>query len=376
MNKALVTFTPLEPYLFGGEQGFGNGEGQNYYAKGNPIPQQSTLCGTLRHLLLKNGYRRGPDSFNPERRTNDYGDLLSISPVFLTDKTGKHYLHSALDRHNENDSFTLETNALVLADTGDAKNASQWKAHPIWKGKDTKESLADYWICADGKEIHNFSSIFCETNRPGIPKREIIAQQGKSSLNGPGLHKKNLWRMQKGWGFSVIVKFSNYVDLNKLKCYTLPMGSEKVVFSIKIEKNDNDFNTIFPSEKFFYKENIPKPRMVLLSDTYVTDSARTLIETGVTNTVDFRHIKTVLKDEYAHSKFSYGPLSSWESEAANEQNHKQELSEGLYKSFKYTLLSRGSVLVFKNEEDLKKFAEQLKNTPWYTIGYNHFYIYQ
>jgi hypothetical protein len=369
MSKALVTFTPLEPYLFGGEQGFGSGEGQNYYAKGNPLPQQSTLCGTLRHLLHKNGYRRGLHSFDPGKNDPDHGELLGISPLFLTDGT-KYYLRQAIDRHNEGNPFALAPSdkAQLLLDTGDLEQSATWEQRRAWDGMQKKKSKADYWITVDGCTV-NTSEIFHTTTRPGIPKRELHEQQ-RTQTTGPGLHKKDLWHIKKGWSFAAIVNFHSNVNLDKIANYTLPMGAEKVVFSIQVKRLGQTLEELFPKNKMFYPTTPTEPRMVLLSDTYMPDDVWPLVETGVTDTVDFRNIETVLSDEYQPDEFSYGPLATW-----THNTNKPKRKDGLHKGQKYTLLERGSVLVFKNDADMQQAENILKNTPWYTIGYNHVYTY-
>lgn len=369
MIKALVTFTPLEPYLFGGEQGFGNGEGQNYYAKGNPLPQQSTLCGTLRHLLYKNGYRRGLHSFDPGNSDPDHGDLLGISPLFLTDGT-KYYFYGPIDRHDDKSLFTLAPSdgAQLLLDTGDLEQSATWEQQRAWGGMTKKKGKADCWVTKDGDPVLT-SEIFHITTRPGIPKRELHEQQ-RTQTTGPGLHKKDLWHMKKGWAFAAIVDFHSNVDLGKIATYTLPMGAEKVVFSIKVERNCPKMEDLFPRDEMFYKTAPSESRIVLLSDTYMPDAVWPLVETGVTDMVDFRNIETVLDDEYKHGIFSYGPLTDW-----THQTNVPKRKEGLHKGQKYTLLARGSVLVFKNDADMQQAESILKSTPWYTIGYNHFYTY-
>lgn len=47
-KTAIVSFLPLAPYFFGSEVTHGNGAEANYFAKGNPLPQQTTFLGALR----------------------------------------------------------------------------------------------------------------------------------------------------------------------------------------------------------------------------------------------------------------------------------------------------------------------------------------
>ncbi len=121
-KEYLCTLRPLDMYFFGGERTFrfnpSKGEGKtDYYIVSEDIPQQSTLFGALRFLILKNknllndiyhgsdGKHRdevrkgneekkiqqqkwiGRKGFSLEQsdlsKASDYGNLYSISPVFL-----------------------------------------------------------------------------------------------------------------------------------------------------------------------------------------------------------------------------------------------------------------------------------------------------
>ena len=54
--KYLITFTPMEPYFFGGERTFGFGKESDrkppYYIVSEKKPSQPTLFGTLRYIIL------------------------------------------------------------------------------------------------------------------------------------------------------------------------------------------------------------------------------------------------------------------------------------------------------------------------------------
>lgn len=64
MSTYFVRMTPLEPYTFGGEKGFrfGSKDAENgrnntvntsYYQTSKEIPEQTTIIGMLRHLILR-----------------------------------------------------------------------------------------------------------------------------------------------------------------------------------------------------------------------------------------------------------------------------------------------------------------------------------
>lgn len=357
-KKALVSFFSLDPYLFGSELTHGNGEGANYFSKGNPLPQQTTVCGMLRHLLLEKGYDRGPNSFTPtDPKLNDYGDLLGLSPIFLTD--GKEFfLREAIDRHSDRNPFGLtdENNTeyiLLDSDRSGWQNARRW----VWDERKHKEGLADYWV-SPGITVKKPGDIFKIFIRPGIPKQELR----RPKANGPGLFKQQLYRLAEGWKFCVLAEFSDSVDLTKLDGSTLPVGAEKTVFHISVQSETRKLEDFFPKENMFYQSKTSGgQRIVLVSDTWATDEVWQFVKTAVTEMTDFRHIRT-------HANVNrFGRLHRW--------SGSPEPDDQLVKSHKYLLLRRGSVLVCRDEAMLPELKVALKVEPWHRIGFNHFFTY-
>ena len=52
MTRYLITLTPVGMFFFGGEETFGDGTNDNYFARSNSFPQQTTLLGMLRKEVL------------------------------------------------------------------------------------------------------------------------------------------------------------------------------------------------------------------------------------------------------------------------------------------------------------------------------------
>lgn len=355
-KKALVTFFSLDPYLFGSELTHGNGDGANYFSKGNPLPQQTTMCGMLRHLLLECGFSRGLNSFTPgDPKLNDYGDLLGLSPLFLTDGND-FFLREAIDRHDDRSPFELSgatTNEWTLFDA----DPSGWQNARRWQGLQPKDNLADCWVSPKGT-VKKPDEIFKIYIRPGIPKQELR----RPRANGPGLFKQQLYRLAQGWKFCVLAEFATGVDLAKLNGSSLPVGAEKTVFYISVVQDERTLEQIFQPAKMFYTEKIPKePRLVLTSDAWVSDEVWLHTVAAVTETTDFRHIQT-----HANVQ-SFGRLHRW--------NGSPDPQDQLVKSPKYTLLRRGSVLVCRDHTALGKLETALKIEPWRGIGFNHFFTY-
>lgn len=360
-KTALVTFRPLAPYFFGSEVTHGNGTEANYFAKGNPLPQQTTLLGALRHLLY-NTYGeagRGPHSFTPyDPESNDWGYLLGLSPLFLKKGSGLFFLRQALDRQPGCDALQLmpvANEALIFADY-----TQSWRSAFYWKGFEKKKGVADAWVSTDGSALST-SEIFRSHTRPGIPKRELNKAVEDS---GPGLHKQTLWRLEEDWTFGVFAEFSEEVKLEKLNGQTLPIGGEKTVFHISVEAADQDFETLFSKgDMFYHKESNPGKgiRLVLISDAFSDPEIFLHTSGGATESVDFRHIRTHAEVK----RFAALQLLQPGVSATNGM---------LAKSTKYSLFRRGSVFVCADEEKLKEVKKCLDLETWQKAGFNRYFV--
>ncbi len=364
MNNAILTFTPLEPYFFGSELTHGDG-GANYFAISNRWPQQSTLCGFIRHLLHETGYCRGHHSFNPEQpEINDHGDLLKLSPMFLCKNEGdapQYFLRQAIDRHAKGNAFE--------ATLSDADNwmlnpyRPDWQKAVVWKGFDHKKSTVDSWVPHDGSKPIKAEDIFLERTRPGITKKPDAANRKREA----GFYKQTAYCLQEKWAFAVLVQFSEKVVLNRLDGYCLPFGGEKTVFSIGVKAESREFEDLFPSSMFYPERSSELPALVLVSDAYVPRDVLKHAISGFTESVDFRHIRTHLKVE------NFAPLV--QDKPVKDGGIQPENHGKMTKSTKYSLMARGSVLVCENNTALEQLATALRIEPWQNIGFNHFFTY-
>lgn len=115
MSTYFVRMTPLEPFTFGGEKGFAfesrdAGSGRNntattsYYQTSKEVPEQTTIIGMLRYIILQQAgavkafsdYSQddrkkiwelvGKRSFSFQEQEFCMGKLWSVSPVFIVDQ--------------------------------------------------------------------------------------------------------------------------------------------------------------------------------------------------------------------------------------------------------------------------------------------------
>ena len=130
--RYLITLTPLEPFLFGGDTTFGkhgDKEKGSYIVKSMLFPQQSAVLGMLRKEMMNQaGYltrkRKGEwvdkgeakedaqklvgvEKFDITKSTKqDFKSIKNISPIFLQ-KKGKRYIKKV-----DIDSFTYKDGVL------------------------------------------------------------------------------------------------------------------------------------------------------------------------------------------------------------------------------------------------------------------------
>ena len=116
----------------------------------------------------------------------------------------------------------------------------------------------------------------------------------------------------------------------------------------------------------YYPQGLPAdglPRLVLLSDAFVTTEIYRHTAGAVTETEDFRHIYTPIPEKDKEA-FNYAPLKIL-------QHDEKPSEEKLSKSAKYTLLRRGSVFVAKDATSLTAIQKALDMNPWRKAGFNH-----
>lgn len=142
MSMYFVRMTPLEPFTFGGEKGFAFESGSDkdarnvvnssYYQTSKEIPEQTTIIGMIRYIILKNAgltkrfseYTRedkeriaqmiGTKSFSFESEKFDMGKLKSVSPVFIVNgeknqDKADYYIRNPLNNRGESkyESFRM-----------------------------------------------------------------------------------------------------------------------------------------------------------------------------------------------------------------------------------------------------------------------------
>ena len=379
MSRYLVRFTPMEPYFFGNERTLSypdsTSQYQNlYFVRGENTPLQTTLLGALRFMLLQKHGRKpdnfrklkgekeveedkqkgissvneenliGKNSFNPEiKQGQGFGVIKKLSPVFLTDAIGIHYIpapmdHNLADEEKNTDDHTeyAPFRQYHAIETADGKKLFTAE-YDVKKG-----TASGFMSLADGS-IHE--DLFSGSLRVGINRRE---QEN-------GFFKKEYKRLKTGFSFAV------YCDLDEAwenMPETVFLGQGHSTFRVQAESADEHPGIEKETLDFFrqhplFTQNGAYTLLYCLGDSFMTSEdtdGRTGLYDGllfsVTDTRDFRSMQTKSEDG--------GRLT----------RSKQ--------SMLYHLMKAGSVLIAENDEAARAWLNRYKHPNAETIGFNTF----
>ena len=392
MSNYLIKLTPVGKYFFGGDMTFSvgakdypkdwkklsdtektriknqienNTRYSSYIIKSEKFPQQTSLLGMLRYLMLRNSpslfdinkniIREGEDikklvkdligetgfiANDEEKKENVFGQIKRISPCFIMNgdnvitQLPMDYgfeivdLSGAKQLYNDNAIYLSEIIS-GRKDNGDKRRYS------------AKDGI--YTRYGDGKTLYDENEIFIEDHRIGI-NRNI--ETGHTEDNA--LFKQVNYRLADGFCFA----FYAEVDMNikSHSCQIVSLGADNSQFVIQI--SPSDFHQIaLPSSNV--KTKGCNGKIVLTSPALIDKEIAKKADFAMTETIPFKYMKTNI------GLNSYHRLS------------------GISHSKKEYLFQTGSVFYFKSSEKLKDFKDDLENRKdFFQIGYNHFQIVQ
>jgi CRISPR-associated protein Cmr3 len=382
MTKYLITFKPITPFFFGGENTFGEGTEVNFFARSNYLPQQTTLLGFLRYELLQqnnligsnpseNNWNQliGPASFLMQNGhfTSDFGAIKNLSPVFLSNGT-EHFICQSLDWGideienkeglKEEKLFPLEYS--LSSFDGEINTGNTTARIPALKAGSAdfsqKNGIKSLWVSSDGKKMcqwDHFSEFktgkgydngfFIEEAQPGIYRRTQRTKQDTGDF-----YKQISYRLHNDFAFA----FFADIELPSGKKFApriVTMGGERSVFEMKVKPVAVAFEELFTPQTFNENRKDKRKVVILTSDAYATDDLRSCFDFAIIDTTPFRNITTAQQQNGNYARIRGGVLLKT-----------QKL---IY------LLKRGSIFYTSNTDKLK---QALTNTAFHKIGYNHF----
>jgi len=315
--RYLIKLTPLEPFLFGGDNTFGKlgakdedeAEG-TYLVSSRQFPQQSAILGMIRKQMMTqagvltrkvrgewvDGYQKqkakelvGEGKFSMENTTaNKYGKLKSIEPVFLI---------------NKDTCYIKKVKSFIYKDG-------------LLDGYDPKEDdIYDNFVSPDDDKTLKSSDIF-----------EPIEQIGnKKGGEENSLFKKTSYKLKKEFSFAFYME-SDF----ELKNSVVTLGADRSSFNMSVQKS-----------KKRLKHEDKNGYLTLLSDSLITLPLKEYCDFATTSEISFRNLQNK-KHVSQHNEF--------------------KKSQTVY------LYEKGSVIVNPKQE----LIDNLNNKNCQNIGYNHF----
>lgn len=307
MHTYLIKFTPLEPYFFGNERGFGYGltENKSYYITSNDAPSQSTILGTLRYCCIEhpsNDFSLGDNdnigdsSFDLlSQQRQSFGVIKHISPMFLMDANNTCYIPVPYN-HKASEMFytPFKEYKTCMTDRGE-------QLLPV--DYDSKRGVAKGFLQINGRNKGAVeSNLINKVVRIGINRNQ----------KEQGMFRKAFCSLKKGYSFSVLAEIDRCME-DHLVC----MGKEKSLFRVTFEVLDtlagkNNYstmlstfvNSVIDCVKVYNKMDI----QIALSDIYIP-SIEDLYDGcmfACVQTRDYRSFKTVYGKKEIRDRYKRG----------------------------------------------------------------------
>lgn len=349
-----VRLKPLDDFFFGGEQGFGFGheKNENYLIRSNTMPQQTTILGALRKLvleqsgLLKNDFAYskeerdkitqliGDSSFDIAKPFQSFGAIKKLYPLYIVRKVEnkeREIFKTPFDAVPEEPTYIPYN----IAVRDDFEHSTFF--YPV--DYSCKKYLFGVWIDLETKELLKNEAIFTEVGKIGIRKN----RQG--GTNEKALFKKFLYRMASDCEFAL------YLDSSfEFEDGVVFLGLDRSPFKICFEKVSSEEPKTFYENSFkrlvcqleisFKKQTRILHKVVLLSDSLVSEDFCNYYEYGITDKEEFRNLI---------SRYQGNTLA-------------------IEKNQKYIMLKRGSVFYTWDKEKFFSLLEEQQNLQ--LIGYN------
>lgn len=381
-----IDVIPLDKYHFSDERKYrsqmkkdSNGSWkrklvQDYIQRSRVFPQQTTIVGALRYLILYinkqipikdlTAAKRmvGEKSWSLDSKNIDLGMIKSISPVMLYDgDTGYDYLINSLHFYSSEAYVAkereLQTSKAIMAD---GSKLIKWRDHDDKTYYDRhlqKVMDSDDCICFFQEKIDSNNDIenkhlrdleygpFVTSKRIGIDK---VKNQNEAN---EAFYKSEDYKMHNGSCFRCYANLSIENDMEEI----IPIGADGHLFKVKISKKEctHTFEELTPGNH----------AVSLISDSFLNnDQYKVLSQKAIliaSDTVPFGHIKTTnnTNSKYYTKNPQSGKGDNFKLESAN-----------------IKLLKAGSIFYFNNDQDVKMCAEYLQaHEKMRMIGYNMFW---
>lgn len=386
MSKTyLITLTPTGKFFFGGDMKFivNNKETQNtsYIIQSNKFPQQTSLLGMLRFLILRNN----PEMFNAKeqkildsakKRINDKED----SPVEeLIGKTS--FYKGKTDGYGKIKKLYP---CFILKDGNPIQYLDRDYKYKVMfndsKGYTNKKDVFDIPEIVGYKAKDGIPSLYHIDNIE-IPENDIFVEDVSNGINRDietGKVDENAYFKQVCYRFNDKIyeyekaeydhkrehkKDSNGKDVSHPCKYAFAFYAELEITEEELGKYNKDNLVSLGGDNSQFVINIKAEEakrndthgncVVLESPAFICPDELQEVRFAITDTIPFKCMKTETQTVQAY----------------NIGHHQYDYIEGL------NLYDRGSVFYFRDEEKAKDFTTKLEShADFYNIGYNHYRI--
>jgi CRISPR-associated protein Cmr3 len=310
----LVTLTPLEPFLFGGDNTYGKvGDKENgtYLVKSRQFPQQSALLGMLkREIMTQSGVLSrkvrgewvdihnkakakglvGEEKFDIKSPAlQNFGAIKSLGTVFLMQNNTPYMKKVAIDNYEYKDGLLSKYTSKI--------------------------NIYDNFTSLDNAQTKISKEIFKEVEQTG----------NKTGGEENSLFKKTSYLLKDNFQFAFYLE-CEYALQNSI----VSLGADGSSFKLEIKPSNESLN---------YKDK--NGYMTLLSDAYITLPIKSNCDFAITSEVSFRNLQNI--------------------------KHATQIN-AFKKSDKIFLYEKGSVFINPSQE----LIQNLNNKNCQQIGYNNY----
>lgn len=251
MSWFRIDFTPLEPYTFGTEQGsrFEGADAtgkESYIMTANRFPDQTTILGTLRYLVLRGNNALNSDfkyeghidevnrligsesfAFSSEN-VQGFGKIKSLSPVFIMNKyTGEKYIKNPFCNTAKNGFRPMKMLKSVMTSKGEISLPQNDE-----EGYKAKNGYAEGFIGLTSGNVLENSDIFTKIVFSGN-RTELRGIESDKTENDEGFFKREAFILAKDFCFSVYLDAEDDAFGNETEQIAY-MGRKNTAFNVKI----------------------------------------------------------------------------------------------------------------------------------------------
>lgn len=306
--RYLMTMEPLEPYTFGTEHSFKyDGEKatgrESYFVTSAEMPEQTTVFGMLRYILLKdrgklkNDFKYteeekgnmkeliGENSFSFTGNAQNFGIIDSVSPVFIINSEGQKLIRCPFCMKRDGKLMKMDKSFCTSFGEIHLPKENEYVAK--------KGYIHDFYNLDTGKidSQENDKPLFLKKMMTGNNKNDKDGMLKVKKDHDEGFFKTEKVFLRKGCRFACYVELKE--ELNE-KCFIGKMGRGRSTFKVYFaeEKSDEGIDDMvsaadWKSDGAWY---------YCLSDVFLTENVQ-YRDFAIVETKETRNLETRLSEK-------------------------------------------------------------------------------